>query len=88
MSEIPQELVLGLALLNIFVSNMDSGIKISLSNLADINKLCDALHMLEERDDIQRHLVPSERWACANLMNFTNTKYKILHLDQGNPKNR
>lgn len=78
---------MGLVLLNTFVSFMDSGIKISLSKLAGINKLCAALHTLEERDDIQRHFVPAERWACANMVNFSNTKYKVLHLDQSNPKN-
>ncbi|RMC04923.1 hypothetical protein DUI87_18098 [Hirundo rustica rustica] len=60
-SEIPKGLVLGLALLNIFVSNTDGGIEISLSKLAAINKQCGALHTLEERDGIHRRLVPPER---------------------------
>lgn len=39
--------VWGLALFNIFVSNMDSGNKCILSKSADNNNLCDAVSMLE-----------------------------------------
>lgn len=51
-SEIPKRLVLGLVPLNIFVSSMDGGTRVSLSKLADINKLHGTLHTLEERDGI------------------------------------
>ncbi|KAF1434066.1 hypothetical protein FQV24_0014282, partial [Spheniscus mendiculus] len=46
---VPQGLVLGLALFNIFVSDMASGIK-----FADDTKLCGAVDTLEGRDAIQR----------------------------------
>lgn len=39
--------VSGPVLFNIFVSNMDSGNKRTLSKCADNNKLCDAVNMLE-----------------------------------------
>ena len=43
--------------------------------------------MLEGRDAIQK-VDRLERWAHANLMKFSKTKYKILHLGQGYTKHR
>jgi len=82
MSGVPQGLVLGLALFNIFVGNTDSGIE---CKFADNTKLCGAVDMLEGRDAIQRDLDRLEGWACVNLVMFNKSKCKVLHLGQGNP---
>jgi len=87
-SGIPQRLVLGLALFNIFVSNMDGGIECTLSKFANDTKLCGAVDMLEERDGIQKDLDRLERWACANLMKISEAKCKVLHMGQHNPKHK
>jgi len=87
-SGIPQGLVLGPVLFNIFVGNMDSRTECTLSKFADNTKLGGAVHTLEGRDAIQRDLDKFERWVRMALMKFNKAKRKVLHMGQGNPKHQ
>jgi len=86
--DIPQGLVLGLVLFNIFVGDMGTGTECSLSKFADATKLCGVVDTLEVRDAIQRDLDRLERWACVNFMKFNKAKCKVLHVGHGNPKHK
>ncbi|KAF4804347.1 hypothetical protein TURU_008662 [Turdus rufiventris] len=79
-SGIPQELVLGLELFTIFVSDMDSGTECTLGKFVNDMKLCGTVDTLEGWDAIQWDLNRAEMWACAKLMKFKKAKCKVLHV--------
>ena len=79
-----QMLSLGQVICNIFVNDVDSGIKCSLSKFRDHSKVRGATDTAEGRNNIQRDLDGFEKGACMNLIRFNKVKHNALHLGQGN----
>lgn len=77
-------LSLGQVICNIFVYDINSGIKCSLSKFGDHSKLRGATETAEGRDNIQRDLGGFEKGAPMNLIRFNKVKHNALHLGQGN----
>uniref|UniRef100_A0A7M4E807 Reverse transcriptase domain-containing protein n=1 Tax=Crocodylus porosus TaxID=8502 RepID=A0A7M4E807_CROPO len=81
---VPQGSVLGPALFNIFISDLDERVKSTLFKFADDTKLWGDVGTLEGRNRIQSDLDRLQWWVDENRMGFNTDKCKVMHLGRKN----
>ena len=83
-SGVPQGSVLGPALFNFFISDLDDGVKCSLFKFADDTKIWGEVSTLVGREKLQQDLDRLQEWADINKMRFNTDKCRVLHLGSRN----
>jgi len=74
-------MISGKTTFNLFINDLDDGIKCTCSGPADNTELAGVDNALGSCIDIQRDLDRLEKWAGGSLMKFNNRKCKVLHLE-------
>lgn len=83
-SDVPQGLVPGLALFNIFIGDLHEGTESTLHKFADDTKLRGLADTLAGPATIQQDSDRLEGWAGRILMRFKKSKCRVLHLGRNN----
>ncbi|CAM5165724.1 unnamed protein product [Natator depressus] len=83
-SEVPQGLVLGPILFNLFITDLGTKSESVLIKFADDTKLGGIANLEKDRDILQDDLDDLVNWSNSNRMKFNSEKCKVMHLGINN----
>ncbi|CAM5108054.1 unnamed protein product, partial [Natator depressus] len=81
-SGVPQGSVLGPILFNLFINDLEKGVKSEVAKLTDDTKL---LKTKADWEELQKDLTKLSDWATKWQMKFNVDKCKVMHIGKNNP---
>ncbi|CAM5109917.1 unnamed protein product [Eretmochelys imbricata] len=84
---VPQGTVLGPVLFNIFINDLEKGVKSEVAKLADDTKIFKIVKSQADCKELQKDLSKLGDWATKWQMKFNVDKCKVMRIGKHNPNN-
>uniref|UniRef100_A0A8C3I5X8 Reverse transcriptase domain-containing protein n=1 Tax=Chrysemys picta bellii TaxID=8478 RepID=A0A8C3I5X8_CHRPI len=84
-SGVPQGSVLGPILFNLFINDLEKGVKSEVAKFADDTKLLKIVKTKADCEELQKDLPKLSDWATKWQIKFNVDKCKVMHIGRNNP---